>query len=43
MLSIPESEDQRAVRIDTVRLGDGEIFIAGSTGPPNRQNDASQP
>jgi hypothetical protein len=32
MLSLPESEDEKAVRIDTLRLGDGEIYVAGSTG-----------
>lgn len=31
MLSLPEPEDDLAVRIDTLRLGDGEIYVAGST------------
>jgi hypothetical protein len=30
MVSLPEDDD-RQVRIDTLRLGDGEIYVAGST------------
>jgi hypothetical protein len=31
MLSLPENEDERTAQIDTLRLGDGEIYVAGST------------
>jgi hypothetical protein len=31
MLSLPENDDDRTVRIDTLHLGDGEVFVAGST------------
>jgi hypothetical protein len=35
MISLPEEEDEPTAQIDTLRLGDGEIFVAGSTGPRN--------
>jgi hypothetical protein len=31
MFSVPGDDGERIVRIETVRLGDGEIFIAGTT------------
>jgi hypothetical protein len=31
MLSLPPSDDDRAVRIEALRLGDGEIYLAGGT------------
>ncbi len=31
MLSFPSSTDNRLVRIETLRLGDGEIYVAGTT------------
>jgi hypothetical protein len=33
MISLPEDEDDATAQIDTLRLGDGEIYVAGSTGP----------
>jgi hypothetical protein len=35
LLTLPAAEDNgRQVRIETLRLGDGEIYVAGSTGTP---------
>jgi hypothetical protein len=31
LLSLPESDDNRPVRIETLRLGNGEIYVAGTT------------
>jgi hypothetical protein len=31
MLSLPETDGEQTVRIDTLRLDDGEIYVAGST------------
>lgn len=34
MLSLPPSDEDRPVRIDTLQLGEGEIYVAGGTGTP---------
>jgi hypothetical protein len=31
MLSLPPTDDDRPVRVETLRLGDGEIFVSGTT------------
>jgi hypothetical protein len=31
MLSLPTGDGDRIVRIDTLRLGEGEIYVAGTT------------
>jgi hypothetical protein len=31
MLSLPDADDDQPVRIETIRLGDGEIYLAGTT------------
>lgn len=36
MLSLPPDDEDRPVQIDTLQLGDGEIYVAGTTGKPER-------
>ncbi len=34
MLSLPANDDDQPVHVDTLELGDGEIYVAGNTGKP---------